>query len=46
MHTVRWDHTATPGSKELTVTKGDEVIIITSPKEDDETGWYKVKYGE
>ena len=42
-HTVRWDHTATLGSNELTVCRGDEVIIITRPKENDETGWYKVK---
>ena len=29
-----------PGSNELTVKKGDEVIIITRPKE--ERGWYEV----
>ena len=39
---VRWDHTAASNS-ELTVNKGDEVIIITLPKEDEEIGWYKVK---
>ena len=40
-YTVRWNHTATQGSNELTVKKGDEVIIITRPKE--ERGWYEVK---
>ena len=43
-YTVRWDHTAAPNSNELTVQKGEEVIIISRPKEDDEAGWYKVKY--
>ena len=38
-HTVRWDHTATPGSNELTVNEGDQVIIIIK---NDETGWYMV----
>ena len=42
-YTVRWDRTATPDSNELTVSIGDEVIIITQPNENDETGWYKVK---
>ena len=42
-YTVRWDHAAKQGSNELKVKKGDEVIIITRPKEDDETGWYEVK---